>query len=369
MGVKGFRTLDGSIEKYDYKYLENTPTNLSDFKNDIFGEQRDVFQELKESNFVYDETLSAYTIQIGTKITWLIADNTVNNVLGYDLVRYNSSLGAYELITEQESPFVVENGVISFENFKIFNGLKPSTTGEYEEVDECWILCNDPNFGEEGYINLFKKYTKGILNMEQVSSLIKITIVTDNWTNNPNYATEDGQFYTDIPITGMTANHSASVIVKGTFENGFFPKAECIEGAIRIYAKLCPISEVMAVVEWGTGDGTAVITTENTDSYNKAEVDEKVSEINTSLAQKSQSGHTHDDRYYTESEIDNKMSAINTSLSGKAPADHTHDDRYYTETEIDNKLNAKAPAYTYGTEDLTAGTSSLETGRLYFVYE
>lgn len=28
-----------------------------------------------------------------------------------------------------------------------------------------------------------------------------------------------------------------------------------------------------------------------------------------------------------------------------------------------------APAYTYGTEDLTAGSSALETGKLYFVYE
>ena len=27
------------------------------------------------------------------------------------------------------------------------------------------------------------------------------------------------------------------------------------------------------------------------------------------------------------------------------------------------------PAYTYGTEDLEAGTSELETGALYFVYE
>ena len=28
-----------------------------------------------------------------------------------------------------------------------------------------------------------------------------------------------------------------------------------------------------------------------------------------------------------------------------------------------------APAYSYGTEDLTAGSSALETGKLYFVYE
>lgn len=32
-------------------------------------------------------------------------------------------------------------------------------------------------------------------------------------------------------------------------------------------------------------------------------------------------------------------------------------------------LSGKAPAYSYGTEDLTAGTSSLETGKLHFVYE
>ncbi len=31
--------------------------------------------------------------------------------------------------------------------------------------------------------------------------------------------------------------------------------------------------------------------------------------------------------------------------------------------------NSKAPAYSYGTEDLTAGSSPLETGKLYFVYE
>lgn len=38
---------------------------------------------------------------------------------------------------------------------------------------------------------------------------------------------------------------------------------------------------------------------------------------------------------------------------------------YATKTE----LNQKAPAYTYGTTDLIEGTSELETGKLYFVYE
>ena len=38
----------------------------------------------------------------------------------------------------------------------------------------------------------------------------------------------------------------------------------------------------------------------------------------------------------------------------------------YSKDESDVKF---APAYTYGTEDLTAGESALETGKLYFVYE
>ena len=114
--------------------------------------------------------------------------------------------------------------------------------------------------------------------MSLVSSIIsgsvkpgRYTEVTGNWTNNPNYATEDGQFYTDIPVTGMTANHSASVIAKGIYESGFFTKAECVEGAIRVYAKLCPIEALSAVVSWGTGDGTAVITTESEDLTSYAE--------------------------------------------------------------------------------------------------
>lgn len=32
-------------------------------------------------------------------------------------------------------------------------------------------------------------------------------------------------------------------------------------------------------------------------------------------------------------------------------------------------VDEKAPAYDYGTDDLTAGTSALATGKLYFVYE
>lgn len=51
-------------------------------------------------------------------------------------------------------------------------------------------------------------------------------------------------------------------------------------------------------------------------------------------------------------------------------------DKLYSKNEIDTKFNnvdtkldAKAPAYTYGTEDLEASVSALETGKQYLVYE
>ncbi|MGI6029755.1 MAG: hypothetical protein ACOX81_10185 [Candidatus Heteroscillospira sp.] len=51
--------------------------------------------------------------------------------------------------------------------------------------------------------------------------------------------------------------------------------------------------------------------------------------------------------------------AERTAWNGKAEGNHMH-----TPASI-----GAAPAYTYGTADLEAGTSSLATGKLYFVYE
>ncbi len=42
---------------------------------------------------------------------------------------------------------------------------------------------------------------------------------------------------------------------------------------------------------------------------------------------------------------------------------------YFTEEDKKSLGAYYAPAYTYGTNDLTAGTSTLETGKLHFVYE
>lgn len=65
------------------------------------------------------------------------------------------------------------------------------------------------------------------------------------------------------------------------------------------------------------------------------------------VANKSDSTHSHDDKYYTESEIDTKLNELSTAIEGKATASHTHTMSEVTDLqtkidEIDNALSGKS---------------------------
>lgn len=60
---------------------------------------------------------------------------------------------------------------------------------------------------------------------------------------------------------------------------------------------------------------------------------------------------------------------ITKETVGLGNVDNTADVDKPVSTAQQAALDTKAPAYTYGTSDLTAGTSTLATGTLYFVYE
>lgn len=94
-------------------------------------------------------------------------------------------------------------------------------------------------------------------------------------------------------------------------------------------------------------------------------------------------GKTHASRHAIDGEDPITPSAIGAAAlgaDGKVPAGQLPDMNYAATTHASQHGSGgsdpitpasigAAPAYTYGTADLTAGTSPLETGKLYFVYE
>lgn len=65
----------------------------------------------------------------------------------------------------------------------------------------------------------------------------------------------------------------------------------------------------------------------------------------------------------------NNPHSVTAAQVGLGNVDNTSDLNKPISTATQTALNDKAPAYTYGTTDLEAGVSTLETGKLYFVYE
>ena len=75
--------------------------------------------------------------------------------------------------------------------------------------------------------------------------------------------------------------------------------------------------------------------------------------------------HDHDDRYYTESEIDTKLAgkADTNHTHNYAAASHTHDDRYFTESEVTTKLAGKSDTgHKHAAGDITSGVLSVARG-------
>lgn len=101
------------------------------------------------------------------------------------------------------------------------------------------------------------------------------------------------------------------------------------------------IDAALAVINAALAGKSDVGHTHDDRYYTRSQTDAALAVITAALAGKSDVGHIHDDRYYTEQEIDAALAVINAALAGKSDVGHTHDDRYYTETETDTLVSGK----------------------------
>ncbi len=134
----------------------------------------------------------------------------------------------------------------------------------------------------------------------------------------------DDRYYTEAETDGLLAGKSDA---DHTHDDRYYTEAE-VDTALNLKApKASPTFT-------GTPKApTAGATVNNTQIATTAFVQR-------GLAGKSDSNHTHDDRYYTEAETD-------ALLAGKSDTGHTHDDRYYTEAESDAALAGKQDVLTF----------------------
>lgn len=124
-------------------------------------------------------------------------------------------------------------------------------------TDEIAIWCIDTN--GDGNCKVTDPFDISRFAGGETTTLQSMADYYGNWT-------WDGtsRFYRDITVSGMTAGNSAIINIQDAYEPDNF-SAECFDGYLRLYAKLCPINDVKAFVQFMTGDGTVIIVSEGTD--------------------------------------------------------------------------------------------------------
>ena len=168
-----------------------------------------------------------------------------------------------------------------------------------------------------------------------------ITLTTAGWAANTTYSGYGYRYA--YALSGVTDKSIASVTldansVKVAAEAGMLSACETVAGYVYFYSAKVPTSNLT---------GTLMCSIE--------------------LPFESVVEGFNPDEYATKDEVNAAIAAIPTpDVSGQI---NEHNSSTAAHADIRAEIAGKAPAYTYGTTDLTAGTSPLETGKLYFVYE
>ena len=184
--------------------------------------------------------------------------------------------------------------------------------------------------------------------------------------------TADYQPATKKYVDDLASNKGGGDMMKAVYDqdaSGTVDDSDKLGGQLpSYYAKA---SDLTNKVDKVTGKGLSK--NDFTDDY-KAKLDNLDTNLSGKVDKVSGKGLSTNDFTSTyKTKLDNLDTNLNNKVdkvSGKGLSTNDFTSTYKTKLDnLDSSLSAKAPAYSYSTTDLTAGTSALATGKLYFVYE
>ena len=184
------------------------------------------------------------------------------------------------------------------------------------------------------------------------------------FTSNPTkWENEGAEPSAELKKNGFQAGYKPPA---GVFNHHWHETAECIE---ELQTKVSDIDDNK--VDKVSGKGLS--TNDFTSAY-KTKLDNLDTNLSGKVDKVSGKGLSTNDftsTYKTKLDnLDTNLSGKVDKVSGKGLSTNDFTSTYKTKLDnLDSSLSAKAPAYSYSTTDLTAGTSALATGKLYFVYE
>lgn len=303
--------------------------------------------------------------------------------------------------------------IVSGETYSYIDFNKANRETDYDVRLLVNVDNGDTQFvwGNDGALNQKKfNVVGGILMQNGVAVALQnqIPSKTSQLTNDSGFKTTDNNTTYSLSKSGstitLTGSDGSATSVTDANDNTTYNAAGSSLGLVKSGGDVTISSGVITV---------------NDDSHNH--VISNIDGLQSALDDKANSSHTHDDRYYTETEVNNL-------LNGKANSSHSHgyiqdgtvgikssdsneisfasnqnvlyfgyDNRLGSTGLVDTykfgkhsgsanasngtiecgkvveggtELSSKyAPLYSYGTSDLTAGSSELTTGKVHLVYE
>ena len=136
------------------------------------------------------------------------------------------------------------DGAFTVEDKNILYAVTMDEMTQDDFDTQSWIACDVNGDGKVAFID-YSKIRKLVESGSPPGGAGPE--ITGNWTNNPNYATDTAQFYTDIPASQFTSSDKVRIKVDdGAFDK--IERVECLDGMVRVYVTLCPINEIPCTI-------------------------------------------------------------------------------------------------------------------------